>query len=82
MPHKPLSIKDLRELIREGETGFLFESGSVEDLAEVLSRVAAMPENRVLPIGLAGRKWVEDNFNSTLYVERLLSLYRKFGVAT
>ena len=75
-------IGGITELIREGETGFLFESGSVEDLAEVLSQVSAMPDDQLRLLGRSGRHWVEDNFSSSLYVERLLSLYRELGVST
>jgi glycosyltransferase involved in cell wall biosynthesis len=75
-------IGGITELIREGETGFSFESGSVEDLAEVLSQVSAMPDDQVRVLGRAGRQWVEHNFSSALYVERLLYLYRELGVAT
>ncbi|MCE2594201.1 glycosyltransferase, exosortase A system-associated [Motilimonas cestriensis] len=32
------------ELIREGETGYLFKQGDVQDLAETLARVLASPE--------------------------------------
>ena len=75
-------IGGITELIREGETGFSFESGNVEELAGVLCKVAAMPDAQVRLLGLAGRRWVEDNVSSALHVERLLNLYRELGVAT
>jgi glycosyltransferase involved in cell wall biosynthesis len=75
-------IGGITELIREGETGFSFESGNVEKLSEVMRWVAAMPDDQVRLLGLAGRRWVEDNFSSALHVERLLHLYRELGVAT
>jgi glycosyltransferase involved in cell wall biosynthesis len=74
-------IGGITELIREGETGFSFKSGSVEELAEVLGKVAAMPDDKVRLLGRAGRQWVEDDFSSALYVKRLLNLYRELGVS-
>jgi hypothetical protein len=53
----------------------------VEKLAEVMGRVAAMPNYQVRLLGRAGRHRVEDNFSSAPYVERLLSLYKELGVS-
>jgi glycosyltransferase involved in cell wall biosynthesis len=63
-------------LIREGETGFLFESGDVENLADVLSRVRDESEPTLGQMGRAGREWMQAEFTPELYRDRMLALYR------
>lgn len=52
------SVRALTEMIRDGETGLVFEKGNVEDMARVLARLIGDPELRQR-LGKAGRKWVE-----------------------
>ena len=69
------NIAGIPELIREDETGALFETGNVHALAEALERFARLPDTRVADMGKAGRRWVEQDFNPTTYRNRLLALY-------
>jgi glycosyltransferase involved in cell wall biosynthesis len=73
-------IGGITELIREGETGFSFASGDVEDLAGVLTKVARMPDKDLERLARAGRQWVEYEFTAVRYMERLLRLYDQLGV--
>lgn len=73
-------IGGIPELIREGETGVIFESGNVDDLAAALARMAHTPDSGVLDMGMAGRAWMEQDFTAERYRERLLSLYSELGV--
>ncbi len=69
------NIAGIPELIREDETGALFPTGDVEALAAVLERFARLPDSRLADMGNAGRRWVEQDFNPTIYRDRLLALY-------
>jgi glycosyltransferase involved in cell wall biosynthesis len=69
------NIAGIPELIREGETGALFPTGNVEALAAILERFGELPDSRLAEMGNAGRHWVEQDFNPTIYRERLLALY-------
>src|SRR6202521_6068617 len=51
------NIGGIPELIRQGETGFVFASGNVDALVEVLTRVQRLPISTVRCIGMAGREW-------------------------
>jgi len=73
-------IGGIPELIREGETGVVFESGNVDDLAAAMARMAHMPDSDVLAMGMAGRTWMERDFTAERYRERLLALYSDLGV--
>jgi glycosyltransferase involved in cell wall biosynthesis len=69
------NIAGIPELIREDETGALFPTGDVFALATVLERFAQLPDSRLADMGNAGRRWVEREFNPSVYRDRLLALY-------
>jgi glycosyltransferase involved in cell wall biosynthesis len=69
------NIAGIPELIRQDETGALFETGNVHALAETLERFARLSDTRIADMGTAGRRWVEQDFNPTTYRDRLLALY-------
>ena len=69
------NIAGIPELIREGETGALFPTGDAPALAAVLARFARLPGSHLADMGEAGRRWVEQDFNPSVYRERLLALY-------
>ncbi len=74
-------IGGITELVREGETGYCFDSGSVDGLAATLRAVVSMPDDEVVQMGRAGREWVEAEFTADRYVGRMLDLYRQIGAA-
>lgn len=75
------AIGGIPELIREGETGAVFPSGNAEMLAARLVEFSRKPDDEILAMGKAGRRWVEQDFTAVHYRERLLDLYRSMGVA-
>ncbi len=72
-------IGGIPELIQENHTGFLFESGNVDSLAEVLLRVQGTPLSQLGEMGRAGHAWMRSEFSPAYYRERMLSLYRSLG---
>jgi glycosyltransferase involved in cell wall biosynthesis len=72
-------IAGIPELVRDGETGALFRSGDVDELAGALYRFASLPDARLCEMGAAGRRWVEQDFTATRYRERLLKVYESLG---
>ena len=73
-------IGGITELIREGETGLTFQSGSVEGLAASLRHLSNMPDATLADMGRDARNWIVSEFNSKKYLERLLNLYENLGV--
>lgn len=73
-------IGGIPELIQEGETGFKYRSGSIEDLAEVLSRAACMSDDQLYMMGRNARALVEAEYSQANYRNRVLNLYRDLGV--
>jgi glycosyltransferase involved in cell wall biosynthesis len=73
-------IGGIPEVVSEGETGWLFESGSVGALAERLAAVKALPDARLAAIGRAARAAVEQRFSRQRYLAAMLALYQGLGV--
>jgi glycosyltransferase involved in cell wall biosynthesis len=73
-------IGGVPELIREGETGLLFESANVEALEQVLRRVETMRDQELQAMGAAGQAWMRTEFSPAHYRERMLFLYSSLGV--
>jgi glycosyltransferase involved in cell wall biosynthesis len=74
------AIGGIPELIRVGETGAMFPSGDAEALATRFREFIRMPGDEIQAMGEAGRRWMEEDFTSTRYRDRLLELYREVGV--
>lgn len=75
-------IGGIPEQIREGETGWLFESGTVNELAGMLSQLGSQPGAEIATMGRRARRLVEEKFNERVYLDRMLNLYESLGVAT
>lgn len=72
-------IGGIPELIREGETGITFQSGSVEALSSALLDLAGRPDSDLERMGRSGRQWVEQDFTAEQYRARMLEAYRDVG---
>jgi glycosyltransferase involved in cell wall biosynthesis len=72
-------IGGIPEMILSGKTGFLFQSGNPEELADLLTHVATMTSDVLLEMGRAARHLVEERFTPERYREEMLSLYASVG---
>jgi len=72
-------IGGIPELIREGETGFVYQSGSVEDLARVLAAVQTLAPAKLRELGATGRAWMRDKFSPAAYRDRILAMYHEIA---
>lgn len=75
------NIGGIPELIRQGETGFVFTSGNVDALVEILTHVQRLSAATLRHMGSAGREWMRAEFTPTAYRDRMLSLYQEVGIA-
>ena len=71
------NIGGIPELIRDGETGYIFSAGNYNELADLLIRMSQETELALSDLARQGREWVEQEFNKQLYMERLKQLYTK-----
>jgi glycosyltransferase involved in cell wall biosynthesis len=73
-------IGGLPELIDEGRTGWMFESGHVDDLARVLVSVKGMPDANLGAMGRAARGIAETLYTEDRYFDAVCSVYGELGV--
>ena len=74
------NIGGIQEMIKQNQTGLGFESGSQEALSEALTKMNETPNTQIKSMGRAGRAWVESEFTSKLFTNRLLDLYSEFNI--
>jgi glycosyltransferase involved in cell wall biosynthesis len=73
-------IGGIPEMVREGETGFLFQGGNTSELAELLTRAQHQPAAITELMGRQARDYVTQTFSISRYTEAMLSLYSGLGV--
>jgi glycosyltransferase involved in cell wall biosynthesis len=70
------SIGGIPEMVKEGETGFLFDAGNTQELQKTLSYVASRSDREIENIGRAARAFVEKNHSAELHYEKLMAVYK------
>lgn len=73
-------IGGIPEMIVEGETGWTFESGHLDELTNLISRLAKYPNAHLEQAGRAARAYVQDKFSRRGYLDSMLALYAELGV--
>lgn len=73
-------IGGIPEMVVDGETGWSFESGSVEELTALLSTLASAPASKLGEAGRSAREHVVNRFNRSGYVQATLAMYADLGV--
>ncbi|MDP8235272.1 MAG: glycosyltransferase family 4 protein [Candidatus Erginobacter occultus] len=68
-------IGGIPELVKDGETGYTFESRNTEDLRNKILRMTSRPD-QIIEMGKAARKFVEVNNNPDKHYNRLLEIYQ------
>jgi glycosyltransferase involved in cell wall biosynthesis len=73
-------IGGIPEMMREGENGWLYESGNVEALAQRMAQVQGMPEAQIVTVGRFAREFVQRNFSLERYLNGVREVYGELGV--
>ncbi len=68
-------IGAIKEVVRDGETGILFESGNAHDLADKIRWLLNHPEKRN-EMGKRAKGLVRNEYNAELHYERIMRVYR------
>jgi glycosyltransferase involved in cell wall biosynthesis len=74
LPMVATRVNGTREVVRDGDTGFLVDVGDVDGCAAAFERLAADPELRAR-MGERGRDVVRAEFDESIIVRRLQRLY-------
>lgn len=75
------SLGGIPELVRDGETGYVFPAGSVERLAAALRKIVDADDAAISAMGRAGRELVEREYSPQRYLERIDRVYAGLGAA-
>lgn len=70
-------ITGIPELVREGESGWLYPPGSVEELAQAMERCLATPDDELLRMGERARQRVLERHDIDREAAKLLTLFRE-----
>jgi len=73
-------IGGIPEMVRQGVTGWQFESGDVDRLATCLREVHDAADRDVERLGRQARALVEREFSRDRYIDAVLEVYRDIGV--
>jgi glycosyltransferase involved in cell wall biosynthesis len=68
---------DHRLLIQEGETGWLFDHRSADNLADALRRLNAQPSDQLARMGQAARRFAEENLTVARLADEYEALFKK-----
>ena len=68
-------IGGIPELVKDGETGYTFEAGNVEDLRSKILMLTMSP-NKIIHMGKNARRFVEEYFNSEKHYQELMKIYQ------
>jgi colanic acid/amylovoran biosynthesis glycosyltransferase len=71
---------DMSELIIDGRTGYLFDEGNIEQLADLLQEISRATRCLSL-IATAARQHVEENFNLSRQLTALSDIYREVAMS-
>lgn len=66
-------INGTMDVIEDGKTGFLFNTGDSQDLASQIEKFILLPENEKIAMGKAGREKVEREFNRQIVIKTYLN---------
>ncbi len=69
-------VGGIPEIIIDGKTGYLFEKGNVEELAEKISALWNDPRQRAA-FAKNGRKFIEENFDYRRQSEKMAALWKE-----
>jgi glycosyltransferase involved in cell wall biosynthesis len=76
VPVVAASVFGVPELIRDGETGFLFEPNDLDALVTTLDRVLSLDASELTRVGESGWRLVLEGYDSSGYADDLLRLCR------
>ncbi len=69
-------IGGIPELVKDNETGLLFEPGNAKDLRDKITALASK-KDAIISLGKNARRFVEEGFNPELHYSGLMRIYEK-----
>ncbi|OUN37270.1 glycosyltransferase family 4 protein [Massilimicrobiota sp. An80] len=73
------NINGTMDVIEDGKTGYLFETGNATDLTDKVEKFIKLSFNRKKMMGLAGRKKIENEFDRQIVIKKYIDEVKKAG---
>lgn len=70
-------IGGIPELAIPGRTGWLFESGNIDELAQVLKLASNISEEDYMKLSNGACEFSKTHFDAKIYVEKIINIYRE-----
>ena len=71
-------IGGIPEIIEDGKTGYLFESGNKEALAVLINKASSLSHKDYLEMSNYALKFAQEHFDRAKYYPRLMSFFKGF----
>ena len=71
------NVGGVPELVKEDETGFIVPPRNPEALAQAMEKMMALPQEKRLEMGKAGRTYIEANYSLEHVVDQWVALYKE-----
>jgi len=71
------NVGGIPEIINDGDTGFLFDMGSVNDLSDKITNAEKIDEQEYYRLSTNARKFADEHFSEESHYNSLLSIYKE-----
>jgi len=72
-------IGGIPEIVRDSETGFLFEPGNSDDLIQIIARASGIQNGDYLKMAENARKFASEFFSPEIHYNKLISIYHSLA---
>lgn len=69
------NIGGIPEMLHDGDTGLVFESGNIDDLSDKLLQMHTASDNKICSLGKNSRNYVSTTFTPERYFKDIMKLY-------
>jgi glycosyltransferase involved in cell wall biosynthesis len=69
------NVGGISEIINDGDTGFLFDMGSVNDLSDKITKAESIDELEYYRLSTNARKFADEHFSEESHYNSLISIY-------
>lgn len=70
-------IGGIPELVQNDKTGYLFKSGSIDELVYILKKIDQLPKERYQSLTVNSLNFADKHFNKNKHYEKLITIYQE-----
>jgi glycosyltransferase involved in cell wall biosynthesis len=69
-------VGGIPELIEDGATGYQYEMGNTEELADIIKKAQHLGAEQYEQMSVNARKFAVDNFSDSIHYQKLMNIYQ------